>query len=303
VIPRRLVPGASLLVALCCAVRASPAHADGCAWEAPRAVGALRSTELAEASGLAASRRRAGVLWAVNDSGNGAWLHALDARGADLGRTRLDGAKAVDWEDVASFELDGEAYLLVGDIGDNVALRPRYELYAVVEPAPGAATATPAWKVAFTYPDGARDGESVAVDAAGERILLLSKRDRPPRIHALPLRPPAGDAPVEASHVADFPQPATSAAGPTRLLAKLYGQPTAWDIGPPAIAVLTYARLEIYARAAGEPVLAALARPPARFELPQMAQAEALALGPDGTVYVTGEGRGAPLLAAPCARE
>lgn len=245
------------------------------------------------------------MLWAVNDSGNGTWLHALDVRGADLGRTRLEDANAVDWEDMASFALDGQAYLLVADIGDNVAARRRYELYVVPEPAAGAKSAAPAWKIAFTYPDGARDGESVTVDAQSERVLLLSKRDRPPRIHALPLRPPADDEPVVAEHVGDLPEPATALApaGPKRLLTKLYGQPTAWDVGPHAVAVLTYARVEIWARSDGESVLDALARPPARFELAQMAQAEALALGPDGTVYVTGEGRGATLLAAPCERD
>ena len=52
-----------------------------------------------------------------------------------------------------------------------------------------AAPLKPAWSIAFRWPDGARDCEAVAVDAARGQILLISKKRQPPELFALPLRP------------------------------------------------------------------------------------------------------------------
>ena len=63
-----------------------------------RASGALiRIDELAEASGIAASRRTPGTLWVVNDSEQPV-IYALDAKGAVTGRVRVTGATVEDWE-------------------------------------------------------------------------------------------------------------------------------------------------------------------------------------------------------------
>ncbi len=47
-------------------------------------VGALENESLRECSGLAASNRRSDLLWAVNDSGNGPYLYALQLDGRRL---------------------------------------------------------------------------------------------------------------------------------------------------------------------------------------------------------------------------
>ena len=48
-------------------------------------VGNVERVEIEEASGLAPSRRRSDLLWALNDSGAGARLYALGVDGRDLG--------------------------------------------------------------------------------------------------------------------------------------------------------------------------------------------------------------------------
>ena len=46
-------------------------------------------------------------------------------RASATARLRIDGVRAVDWEDIASYELDGKAWLLIGDVGDNAASAAR----------------------------------------------------------------------------------------------------------------------------------------------------------------------------------
>jgi hypothetical protein len=72
-------------------------------YRAALGVGRLKSAALGEDSGLAASRRQANLLWALNDSGNPPVLFALSARGAARGAVRVAGVENIDWEDLAAF--------------------------------------------------------------------------------------------------------------------------------------------------------------------------------------------------------
>jgi hypothetical protein len=95
-----------------------------CGGEAPdsggaRLSGLLIDPQLDEISGLAASRRHRGVLWVHDDGGNPERLFAVDLRGQRLATFRLEDVPKTDWEDIAAFELDGRAYLLVADVGDQ----------------------------------------------------------------------------------------------------------------------------------------------------------------------------------------
>src|SRR5687767_12057876 len=60
----------------------------------------VRLPDLPEGSGIAASRRHPGVLWAHNDSGD-PLIFALNEQGKVTGRVRLNGAEVDDWEDIA----------------------------------------------------------------------------------------------------------------------------------------------------------------------------------------------------------
>ncbi|MDX2411858.1 MAG: hypothetical protein QNK16_06705, partial [Woeseiaceae bacterium] len=138
--------------------------------------GRLKTKALNEASGIVRSHRQDDVYWLVNDSGKPR-LYAIDSTGRNLGHVKVDGAKNVDWEDIASFTLDGKAYLLVADIGDNERKRRDVTIYVVEEPEPGQGEAEIAWSFDFSYPKGPRDAESLSVDIDNERILVLSKRE------------------------------------------------------------------------------------------------------------------------------
>jgi hypothetical protein len=99
-----------------------------------RLAGLITNGELDEVSGIAASRVHDDVLWAVEDSGNPARLYAISRRGRVLARYSLEGAKNKDWEDLASFDLDGKHYLLLADTGDNGGQRRDFILHVFEEP-------------------------------------------------------------------------------------------------------------------------------------------------------------------------
>ena len=270
--------------------------------------GHLQAAKLVEASGLAASRRQLGLLWAINDSGNEPRLFALAADGSDLGQVTMAGVKNVDWEDLAAFTWNGEPWLLVADVGDNPGRRSHVVLHALPEPQADdqgryAGTVRPAWSLTFTYPDGPRDCEAVAVDETAERILLLSKRSEPPVLYSLPL----GPAVDEALHVATVIGPLATLPPPTATdLLLPYGryrsQPTAMDLSADSseLLVLTYRHAYLLRRDPGQGWIAVLAKPMQAIELPDLftlAQREAACFSPDGkSLFVTGEGTGAALL-------
>src|SRR4051794_7420602 len=165
----------------------------GCS--APRAPfaqlsGVILDTRLSDLSGLAASRVHPDVVWVLDDGGNPPVLYAVGNRGGVQATFRIADVANTDWEDLAAFELDHRHYLLIADTGDNGGLRRTLQLHVVEEPRVLVdGTLHPAWSIAFRWPDGARDCEAVAVDAARGEILLVSKRRRPPEVFVLPLRP------------------------------------------------------------------------------------------------------------------
>lgn len=132
--------------------------------------------ELPEASGVAASRRTAGVLWSHNDSGEPV-IVAVGTDGALKGRVRVAGASVSDWEDIDVGPCPGGSCVYIGDIGDNNAKRGSITVYRVPEPEPGAASSTNAESMRLTYPDGARDAEALIVMPDGT-MLIVSKGER-----------------------------------------------------------------------------------------------------------------------------
>jgi len=88
---------------------------------AGRQVGVLESAMISEASGMAASRKNAGVFWVHNDSGDIGRVFAINGKGEVLGVYELAGVLARDFEDIAvgPGPEPNENYLYVGDTGDN----------------------------------------------------------------------------------------------------------------------------------------------------------------------------------------
>ncbi|MBB1087347.1 hypothetical protein H4F99_02455 [Lysobacter sp. SG-8] len=268
--------------------------------------GLLLNPQMSEISGIAASRRHPGVLWMHDDGGNPARLFATTEGGRRLATFTVDGVTKTDWEDMAAFRLDGKDYLLIADTGDNGGLRRSLQLHVFEEPDTlENARLVPAWSVAFRWPDGPMDCEAVAVDAAGGRVLLISKKRVPPELFSLPLRH-YGDGLQVASRIgalASVPAPAAGsgdeeAASRTRL----EHQVTAADLSPDGrqLAVMTYRDLLVYTRVGEEDWGRATARAPATALLPWLPQAEALAWQADGRqLLATGEHPGTPLYRLP----
>ncbi len=269
----------------------------------PRQVGELENPALQEASGLAASRRRADRLWVLNDGGDAARIYAIGPDGSDQGAVRIEGARNEDWEDMASFRWEGKPYLLIADIGDNQARRNSYRLYFVREPQdPLPARVTASRVMEFVYEDGPRDAEAIAVDPKGGRILILSKRDRPPRLYELPLSPDRRGIQVARyiTSIPPLPQPSFGDILANPVLGGLGDVPTAMDLSPDGsrAVVMTYRAILLYRRLPGMAWREVFSRPPEKLAAHDLLQGEALAFDARGVrIYYTSEHRPAPLWA------
>lgn len=145
---------------------------------------------LTEASGVAASRNNANVLWTHNDSGHPAVVYAIDAFGRLLGEYNLPGN--TDNEDIAMGPgpVTNVSYVYVGDIGDNPATRANIKIYQIPEPAvygrqftnPVTVTPKGTRTITLTYPDGPRDAEALMVDSVSGDLFILTK-ESPTRIY------------------------------------------------------------------------------------------------------------------------
>jgi len=265
-------------------------------------VGTLENRKLDEASGLAHSRLDPGILWVINDGGPAA-VYAIDHTGRERGRVKIADAKNKDFEDIASFSLDGTAYLMIADIGDNHSRRKHVTLYIIEEPALDDSRAELAWRIDFSYPDGPRDAESLAVDSAGQRIYVLSKRDIPAVLYAMPLMPPVDDAhgtiiATRLGGIDSLPQPSAREKKNTKG-SGWHWQPTGMDFsvaGDRAL-ILTYGGVYLYARDGKQTWLDALSGRPLGLSLGKIKNAESIAFAPDGnSAFVTVEKKHAPLL-------
>lgn len=273
----------------------------------PVLAGRLENRNIIEASGMVRAQQHDGVFWIVDDGGKPR-LHAIDARGRTLGRIKVDDAKVVDWEDIASFSLDGRPYLAIADIGDNNARRKDVRVYVVREPQVGDDEVDIEWEFDFTYPAGPVDAESLAVDAGNEQILVLSKREIPAVLYALPLRP-GNDKRQTAERlgaVTTLPRPQRTDVELASKIKSWWWQPTAMDINADSSAavVLTYRGVFLYPRDDGESWIDAMRRRPVVLDIGDYGDAESVAFSGDASsVYITFEGSGAPLVRVPVAAQ
>ena len=262
--------------------------------------GRLENPKIVEASGLARSQREPGTLWTINDSGK-PYLYAIDHEGRHLGRVDLNKSDNRDWEDLASFKFDGDPYLLVADIGDNDARYKKRTIYIAKEPRTDENKTKVDWEIDFEYPNGPRDAEAAAVDVENERILVLTKRDIPPAMYELPLRPD-DDKKVTATWLGtidSLPRPRRQDVEFATKSRNWHWQPTGMDISADgrAAVILTYRAVYYYLRRDGQNWFDALNTKPVRISLGNFQNAEAVAFADDKrTVMVTGENKNALLL-------
>src|SRR5206468_8420532 len=115
-----------------------------------------------------------GVYWTHNDSGDDAFLFAIDVAGENLGTWRVANSQNEDWEDNAEFkDTNGKCYVYLGDIGNNGGKHRVYTIYRVPEPAVSDTTRNitkknapqtePAEALNFDYPSKVHDAETLIV--------------------------------------------------------------------------------------------------------------------------------------------
>ena len=267
----------------------------------PPVAGKLEAPPKNEASGLAASSR-GDLLWIHDDSGGAATLYAVNLTGEARGQLRLQNHKNTDWEDLAAVELDGQAWLVIGDIGDNNAKRPSTQVHFVAEPESslfqeGAVrSAPPTATLRITFEDGPRDAESLAIDPVDRSIYLLTKRDAVPRLYRIALPPaPLRDAELRARFVGLVPHVTPggkSSGGFKGKVESLRARPCAMDFARDgsAAVILTYGEVLFFPRRPGESWAVALARAPVRLGAHGLPQAEAVCFSRDGkAIYVASE--------------
>lgn len=275
------------------------------AFTTPETIGELDFGILPEASGMTISRIRDNHFWFVNDAGNAAQLIGIDGNNMQHQKYRVNNARNHDWEDLAAFELNGESWILIADVGDNNAIRDHVRFYFVREPAMGANprdALQALGPINFVYEDGPRDVESVAVDVARDAIYLLSKRTKPPVLYSLPLR-----STMHATQRLSAKRlgPVNTLPAPSQLELRLFpkygkyrAQPTAMELSADgsAIALLTYGEAYCFAITPEQSWLDALNTEPMTIGMPYLAQPETIALDADGYAYISTEREAAPLL-------
>ncbi|MDP3274334.1 MAG: hypothetical protein Q8Q09_04010 [Deltaproteobacteria bacterium] len=262
------------------------------AYAPPAIVGRLDSMELRELSGLASSERHRGVLWGHNDSGDSARIFALSSTGVRRSTVTIQGAGAVDWEDIALGPCPDTGHcIMIADVGDNGRVRAGVQLYRVREPSEITDTMSlTAERIEVRYPSGAMNCESLVLDPRdATRGYLIEKVDRgAARVFSVTLPPAAGTATAT-------------------LLTSLRGvdaqEITAADAHPcqNAVIVRTYADIFEFRAAAGQTLAQAFAATPTTITAPREIQGEAIAYARDGQSFFTSsEGTFAPFSRVGC---
>ena len=178
--------------------RANHIGVDSSGYGAPVHLVNLENQSIKESSGIAASRRNAGIFWTHNDSGDGPFIYAFDRQGKNRGVWRVRGAKAVDWEDMAigPGPRRGRSYLYLGDIGDNSKKRGQITVYRVAEPQvnPKDSSSTAqnpldteaADVIRLKYPDGKYDAETLLIHPfTGDLYVITKVMGAPARVYKL----------------------------------------------------------------------------------------------------------------------
>ena len=254
--------------------------------------GTIQSSDLVEASGMAVSRTQEGVLWAHNDSRGGPSLFAFSEDGTDLGTYEIDGAFAIDWEDMgAGPAADGTgAFLYVGDMGDNFGIRDGViTVWRVPDVAPssldGAFVDTQA--IVYRLPDGPFDAEALFVDPVEPAMYVITKSRSEAFVFRGPLEP--------ASEPHDMELVTT-----LFLDAEVSGADISRDGG--LIALRGYSSVWLWPRLPGQTIGDALSGAPCSGPSPDERQGEAIAIDGSWSYFTVSEGTTPAIHYVPAAR-
>ena len=266
----------------------------------PTVIGTIKSSDITESSGIAASRCQNSVLWTHNDSGDDAFIFAIDLKGESLGTWKIPNAQNIDWEDIAAFkDKSGKCFLYIGEIGDNKAKRAEHAIYRIPEPKITLAAAVTnrqsplftenAEIIRFIYPDFNQDAETLMVQPKTADIYVVTKRVGGPA-GVYRLKPDAfGRDAVKAEKIAEVSVPAIP-----------NGFVTGGDISPDGrhVVICDYTRAYEWtlpdASANFDDIWN---QKPESIDLGSRKVGEAVSYNIDGTIiYATSEGKNPPLI-------
>ncbi len=255
----------------------------------------MNDPSLLEISGVASSYNTPGAFWVHNDSGDTPRIFLVDKSGNTLMIANIASATASDWEDIASFQLNGKPYILIADIGDNGENRTNCKLYIIEEPNydPNGTNPTsfPIFrKINFTYETGPQNCESISVNVATGKIMFVSKKNfngaRKTRyVHELPLSVSSETVTLVAKKIQEFDY--------------IIDAPTAMDIsndGKRAIVLTVKDGAFEFTRNDGVTWADAFATAPTRVAIPVGSGNEAICYDTNGVdLYSMKEGKSSPL--------
>ncbi|SOD72346.1 hypothetical protein SAMN05892883_1745 [Jatrophihabitans sp. GAS493] len=256
----------------------------------------LRDPAIDEASGLVVGSKSPGVLYAQNDSGDSARFFAMNAEtGATVAVCTVHSATNVDWEDMAGgHDVDGKAYIWIGDIGDNDSSRDSITVYQVPEPTlaasdrgvPCSVTPTKTWKL--RYPDGAQNAESLMFDPLRHRLYIATKTfSGSSNVYLVPQQPTTGVQQLQriASISVGPTDDASATNGPVGVAGGFMVTGGAFSPDGSLLVLRTYSSAHLW-RVNGGDVAAALQQPQLSFDLPAQPQGEGIAFtSVTGTVH------------------
>lgn len=248
--------------------------------------GIVENTQLKEASGLAPCTYRADWLYSHNDGGDFNRIFVMDTTGKNIRTITIPNSGNRDAEDIAvDPDIDGQAYIYWGDIGDNDGKYSDITVYRFPEEeyadTIGNVTSTSAEKITLTYPDGARDAETLLIDPWNHHMYLVSKRDVKGQIYR-------ADYPFDTENTTEL-----------RKVAQLpFSGVVAGDISLDGhhIVLKTYVQAFYWYRQEGETLTTALSRQPTQIPYKFETQGESICWSKDANNYFTvSEGKNEPI--------
>ncbi|MBT3234674.1 MAG: hypothetical protein HN353_01845 [Bdellovibrionales bacterium] len=145
-------------------------------WSKSDKLGTLRSDQLLEASGVVASTNFFKRLYHINDRGNEPSLFISTIKGKRIKQIGLNRISAIDFEDLTMASCSDEAYIVIGDIGDNHRRRNSISIHLVKEKEKFRRSVAVAKSIKLSYPNGRHDAEGIASHPDGNIYLLTKSR-------------------------------------------------------------------------------------------------------------------------------
>jgi len=253
---------------------------DSTKFSSPSPQGKLKSDKLDELSGLAASRYYPNMFWTHNDSGGKDRLYLINHKAKLQGEMELKGAKNRDWEDIciAYDSSSNTSYIYLAEMGDNKASYPDRFIYRIAEPRLELGRkefdikSQVLEKIAFEYPDGVRDAETLMYDSQGKDLYIVSKREDSVRVYQMPN-------PYSTKEVNTLIHIATLG----------FHNANGGDISPDGneILIRNYSNIYYWKRQAGESIAQTLQSVPVRLPYKEEPQGESVAWKADQSGYYT----------------